>query len=114
MIIRIIVALFIIVGVAGIIVASVNMKKVELTAQESEQISGSCSNCHHRTDNLEDDNVHQIHLGANCVSCHIDDSKIESANNTRDKVAWAGIGISGITFVLLIINYFVARIRLRT
>ena len=109
---RFVLILIFILGVVRTITASYTMNKETLPQKESEQALDACGKCHRNPDRLNTENVHHIHQAADCTTCHIGNTELESAADTLNTITWTGIGIAGITIIMLATNYFVAKKRL--
>ncbi|MCP4608609.1 MAG: hypothetical protein GY845_07835 [Planctomycetes bacterium] len=111
---KILIAVFILICIAAIVVTSYIMDSTTLSSEETGQVSDSCGNCHSNPDRLKDDNAHRQHQNADCATCHIGASGLEAADNAHDTMEWIGIGIVALTVAGLGLNYTIVRKKLKS
>jgi len=111
---KIFVAVFILICIAAIVVVGYIVDSATLSPEETDQVSDSCGNCHRNPNRLTDHNVHRQHQNADCATCHIGASGLETADNTHDTMEWIGIAIVAVTVAGLGLNYTIVRKKLKS
>ncbi len=111
---RILVAVVILLVVAGVVVAGYLMDRATLPPEEIARVDDSCGNCHSNPDRLKDDGIHQRHTNTDCAVCHVDAGGLETADKAHDTMVWTGIGVVTLTAACLGLNYTISRKRLKT
>ncbi len=110
---KIFVAVFILICIVVIVVAGYFIDSATLSLEETGEAADSCGNCHSNPDRLKDDNVHRQHQNADCATCHVGVSGLETADNAHDTMEWIGIGIVALTVSGLGLNYAIVRKKLK-
>lgn len=83
-----------------------------LSPEEMELVDRQCFRCHRNADRLSRDDVHEIHANADCVTCHVGERGLESADRAHDVLEWVGIGLVALVVTGIGLNYAVTRRRI--
>jgi hypothetical protein len=120
-------AVFIFVAVVLTIALSNTVSDKSLTAVEQDQINQTCISCH--ADDLKGSGVHGIHVevacfpchdsshtvhaNADCQDCHAGTTGLKTADRAYDTLKWVGIGSAGLVALMIALNLYVSRRRMR-
>jgi hypothetical protein len=73
----------------------------------------SCIPCHSVPAYTSVSFVHDAHSTTECITCHSDTPGLAAANTANNTLKWVGIGLAGLAVLGLMLNYGVAKFRLR-
>ena len=112
---RLLLIALIIASAISLIAVRYAVDPVTLTIEERKDIALTCQGCHTNVGQLDHDagTSHREHGNFTCVTCHVGDGGLETADRYHDIIQWVGIGAVAATVSFLVLNYSVAKRRLR-
>ena len=111
---RLLLIAFIVASAISLIVVRFAIDPVTLTPEEKKNVALTCIGCHDNVGRLDHDagTSHRQHSNFTCVTCHVGDEGLETADKYHDIIQWVGIGAVAATVSFLALNYSLAKRRL--
>ena len=112
---RLVLIACVIASVISLVVVRYAVDPVTLTPEEKKDVALTCAGCHSDVARLDHDagTSHRQHGNFTCVTCHVGDGGLETADDSHDIIQWVGIGTVAATVSFPALNYSVVKRRLR-
>lgn len=109
---RILIAVLIIISVGTILIANYAFNDRSLNSTELEQVKTNCLKCHRAPPVYPHVTfVHNKHSALECVVCHGQENGLETMENIQLSLRWAGLGVTALGLVGILVNYIVMKSR---
>ncbi len=109
---RILIAVLIIISVGTILIADYAFDDRSLKSTELEQVKTNCLKCHRAPPGYPHVTfVHNKHAALQCVVCHGQENGLETMANMQRSLRWAGLGVTVLGLVGILVNYIVMKTR---
>ena len=111
---RLMLIALIVASAISLVVMKYAVDPVTLTPKERKDIALTCVSCHTDVAHLDHDagTSHRQHSNFACVTCHVGDEELATADSFHDIIQWVGIGAVVATISSLALNYSLAKRRL--